>query len=101
MVVPRVRSQSHRSAAQPGDVSKYVTKGGVVDFSRNFGAWNPPPIDYTRRPEQDALIAGDSNTRSDRPGRHLVTGRTDASIAQRGNKRSTTSPCGGVGGDLA
>lgn len=35
-----------------GYVSKYVSKGGVVDFSRNFGAWQPPPIDYTRRPEQ-------------------------------------------------
>lgn len=98
----RNRIEAPRSQADiTGYVSKYVTKGGVVDFSRNFGAWNPPPIDYTRRPEQDALIAGDSNTRSDRPGRHLVTGRTDASIAQRGNKRSTTSPCGGVGGDLA
>lgn len=39
-----------------GYVSKYVTKGGTVDFSKNFGAWQPPPIDYTRRPEQDGLI---------------------------------------------
>lgn len=38
-----------------GYVSKYVTKGGTVDFSKNFGAWQPPPIDYTRRPEQDAM----------------------------------------------
>ncbi len=35
-----------------GYVSKYVTKGGVVDVSKNFGAWTPPPIDYTRRPVQ-------------------------------------------------
>jgi len=35
-----------------GYVSKYVAKGGVVDLSRNFGAWEPPPIDYTRRPQQ-------------------------------------------------
>ncbi|MGV7167772.1 rolling circle replication-associated protein [Xanthomonas citri] len=35
-----------------GYVSKYVTKGGVVDVSKNFGAWIPPPIDYTRRPVQ-------------------------------------------------
>ncbi|WP_155616935.1 rolling circle replication-associated protein [Xanthomonas translucens] len=39
-----------------GYVSKYVTKGGEVDFSKNFGAWIPPPIDYTARPEQDGLI---------------------------------------------
>lgn len=39
-----------------GYVSKYVTKGGTVDFSKNFGAWQPPGIDYTRRPEQDGLI---------------------------------------------
>ncbi|MGD6262258.1 hypothetical protein VWY37_20560 [Xanthomonas citri pv. citri] len=35
-----------------GYVSKYVSKGGVVDLSKNFGAWEPPPIDYTRRPAQ-------------------------------------------------
>ncbi len=59
----RNRIEAPRSQADiTGYVSKYVTKGGTVDFSRNFGAWAPPPIDYTRRPEQDALIAGDSNT---------------------------------------
>lgn len=36
-----------------GYVSKYVAKGGVIDLSRNFGAWKPPPIDYTRRPLQE------------------------------------------------
>lgn len=28
-------------------VSKYVTKGGVVDFSPNFSAWMPPSRDFT------------------------------------------------------
>ena len=45
-----------------GYVSKYVTKDGEVDFSENFGAWAPPPIDYSIRPEQDALIAGEPAT---------------------------------------
>lgn len=61
----RNQIEAPRSQADiTGYVSKYVTKGGEVDFSKNFGAWKPPPIDYTARPEQDALIAGDSNARS-------------------------------------
>ncbi|MDQ1093161.1 hypothetical protein QE400_002574 [Xanthomonas sacchari] len=76
-----------------GYVSKYVTKGGEVDFSKNFGAWLPPPIDYTARPEQHALIAGDQLHRDHRVARsELRTGEQQA---------PTTSPCGGVGGDLA
>ncbi|QJP48337.1 hypothetical protein HKJ31_05785 [Xylella fastidiosa subsp. multiplex] len=43
-----------------GYVSKYVSKGGEVDVSRNFGAWVPPKIDYSPRPEQGTLITGDS-----------------------------------------
>ncbi|KRG72529.1 hypothetical protein ABB27_01000 [Stenotrophomonas terrae] len=39
-----------------GYLSKYVSKGGTVDFSKNFGAWQPPRIDYTARPEQHGLI---------------------------------------------
>ena len=34
-------------------VSKYVSKGGDVDFSKNFGAWMPPKPDYSYRPHQD------------------------------------------------
>lgn len=29
-------------------VSKYVVKGGDVDFSPNFGLWTPPKPDFTR-----------------------------------------------------
>lgn len=43
-------------------VSKYVTKGGEVDFSRNFGAWIPPPPTFVTRPHQTALPGADSNT---------------------------------------
>ena len=54
----RNRIEAPRSQADiTGYVSKYVTKGGTVDFSKNFGAWQPPPIDYTRRPEQGPLLA--------------------------------------------
>jgi len=50
----RNRIEAPRSQADiTGYVSKYVTKGGAVDLSRNFGSWEPPPIDYTRRPVQD------------------------------------------------
>lgn len=61
----RNQIEAPRSQADiTGYVSKYVAKGGEVDFSKNFGAWKPPPIDYTARAEQGVLIAGDSNTRS-------------------------------------
>lgn len=30
-----------------GYVSKYVVKDGEVDFSPNFGQWDPPKLDYT------------------------------------------------------
>ncbi|MBV6810315.1 replication endonuclease [Xanthomonas campestris pv. pennamericanum] len=53
----RNQIEAPRSQADiTGYVSKYVTKGGEVDFSKNFGAWLPPPIDYTARPAQDGLI---------------------------------------------
>lgn len=53
----RNRIEAPRSQADiTGYVSKYVTKGGMVDFSKNFGAWTPPQIDYTARPEQNGLI---------------------------------------------
>lgn len=49
----RNRIEAPRSQADiTGYVSKYVAKGGEIDTSPNFGAWNPPMIDYTRRPEQ-------------------------------------------------
>lgn len=49
----RNRIEAPRSQVDiTGYVSKYVAKGGEVDTSRNFGAWLPPPIDYTRRPVQ-------------------------------------------------
>lgn len=61
----RNRIEAPRSQADiTGYVSKYVTKGGEVDFSKNFGAWTPPRIDYTARPEQHGLIQPTSNTGS-------------------------------------
>lgn len=27
-------------------ISKYVAKGGEIDLSKNFGAWEPPPLQY-------------------------------------------------------
>jgi hypothetical protein len=37
-------------------VAKYVSKGGEVDLSKNFGAWLPPPISYEATPGQRVLI---------------------------------------------
>jgi len=37
-------------------VSKYVAKGGVVDFSKNFGKWQPPKMDYARRLDSEELL---------------------------------------------
>lgn len=37
-------------------VSKYVTKDGVVDFSPNFGAWQPPRPDYAVTVQQSDLV---------------------------------------------
>ncbi|WP_235871591.1 replication endonuclease [Pseudoxanthomonas winnipegensis] len=52
----RNQIEAPRSQADiTGYVSKYVTKGGEVDFSKNFGAWMPPLIDYTARPTQDRM----------------------------------------------
>jgi hypothetical protein len=65
-----------------GYVSKYVSKGGEVDFSRNFGAWIPPPIDFSALPQQAHLVG--CGTTNDHP-------RADASVAQgrapRGDQR--------------
>lgn len=36
-------------------VSKYVVKDGTVDFSKNFGSWQPPKPDYTAAPQQSNL----------------------------------------------
>ncbi|AXI83575.1 replication endonuclease [Xylella taiwanensis] len=59
----RNRIEAPRSQMEiTGYLSKYVAKGGEVDVSRNFGAWVPPMLDYTPRPEQCALIAGDRST---------------------------------------
>lgn len=33
-------------------VADYVVKDGLLDFSRNFGAWVPPRLDYTAAPQQ-------------------------------------------------
>lgn len=45
--------RSQRDVAQY--VSKYVSKGGDVDFSKNFGKWVPPRPDYSVRPQQSDL----------------------------------------------
>jgi hypothetical protein len=49
--IERPRSQADIA----GYVSKYVAKDGVVDFSPNFGAWQPPPSDYLALPLQSEL----------------------------------------------
>jgi hypothetical protein len=65
-------------------VSKYVTKGGEVDFSPNFGAWMPPPPSFKAAPHQSDLV-GPRSTND-----HA---RTDASIAsRRPNAGSRGSP---------
>lgn len=45
-------------------VSKYVVKDGEVDFSQNFGAWQPPRPDYALTPQQRDL----SGVSHDEPG---------------------------------
>ena len=46
-------------------VSKYVTKGGEVDFSRNYGAWIPPLPQFVAPGQQVALLGRDErNTRA-------------------------------------
>ncbi len=37
-------------------VSKYVTKGGEIDFSKNFGAWIPPQPSFEATPRQSDLV---------------------------------------------
>lgn len=54
----RPRSQAHVA----NYVSKYVAKGGEVDFSKNFGAWLPPPISFEATPMQPGLIQPTSIT---------------------------------------
>lgn len=52
----RNRIEQPRSQAEVAAyVSKYVTKGGAIEFSRNFGAWNPPRPAYMRQPQQTNL----------------------------------------------
>lgn len=76
----RNRIEAPRSQADiTGYVSKYVTKGGEVDFSKNFGAWMPPPIDFTASPEQHALIQAASNTGS--PGGLMQASRNGSTQA--------------------
>jgi hypothetical protein len=36
-------------------VSKYVTKGGEIDFSDNYGAWQPPAPQFVAPPQQSTL----------------------------------------------
>lgn len=40
-------------------VSKYVSKGGEVDFSPNYGAWIPPEPQFTATPQQTDLPESD------------------------------------------
>lgn len=61
----RNRIEAPRSQQEvTGYVSKYVSKGGEVDFSKNFGAWQPPIIDYGALPQQTNL-AGFGTTSGD------------------------------------
>ena len=46
-------------------IAKYVSKGGEVDVSPNFGAWLPPPISYEAVPGQPALILADQHHSDD------------------------------------
>lgn len=48
------RPRSQRDAA--GYIAKYVAKDGEVDFSKNFGAWQPPPLSYEVTPQQTAIL---------------------------------------------
>lgn len=52
--------RSQRDVA--GYVSKYVVKDGEVDFSKNFGAWQPPKPDYSARPVQQRDLPGSRTT---------------------------------------
>jgi hypothetical protein len=55
------RIERPRSQADVADyVSKYVTKDGEVDFSKNFGQWIPPRPGYTREAEQGQLPGCDA-----------------------------------------
>lgn len=80
----RNRLEAPRSQADiAGYVSKYVTKGGEVDFSGNFGAWKPPPMSFLATPQQTHLVG--CGTTNDHP-------RTEASLAlgraPRGDQRN-------------
>ncbi|WP_407351566.1 hypothetical protein [Luteimonas sp. R10] len=48
------RPRSQRDIA--AYVSKYVTKGGEVDFSANYGAWTPPVPDFETHQQQAVLL---------------------------------------------
>ena len=50
--IERPRSQADIS----GYVSKYVSKGGEVALSKNFGAWISPCADFSAKPEQSAIL---------------------------------------------
>lgn len=39
-------------------VADYVVKDGLLDFSRNFGAWIAPRLDYTATPQQGVWSDG-------------------------------------------
>lgn len=51
--IEQPRSQAEVAAY----VSKYVVKDGEVDFSPNFGAWQPPRPDWIEAPQQSDLPA--------------------------------------------
>ena len=50
--IERPRSQQHVRDY----VADYVVKDGLLDFSRNFGAWQPPRLDYSRMEEPAQLL---------------------------------------------
>lgn len=79
----RNRLEQPRSQADiAGYVSKYVTKGGEVDFSRNFGAWNPPPPSWAATPQQTHLVGCGTTSDHRRTEASLAPGR-----APRGDQR--------------
>lgn len=55
--IERPRSQRDVSAY----VSKYVSKEGEVDFSPNFGSWQPPRCDFSAPDRTPALPAFSAN----------------------------------------
>lgn len=81
----RNRIEAPRSQADiAGYVSKYVTKGGEVDFSRNFGAWQPPPMDFTAAPQQTHLTGCGSTNGHPRTGASAAQGRAPGRSQRHG-----------------